>query len=112
MSSNNLLRIDGLRDAKPVLSTDSETILFSRSKFSYSEFGFGAGRGHSHPISLAHITLLNNVVGDVAATIFLWRVPQQCAGINIPLSDLYRAFRGSRDVCIDGRSLTRETKYS
>lgn len=42
ISGNHLLGVDGLRDAKPVLSADSETILFARCQFGHSEAGFGA----------------------------------------------------------------------
>lgn len=37
---------------------------------------------------MADITLLNYVVGDVAATIFLWGIPEQRASINVLFGDL------------------------
>lgn len=88
MSGNHLLRVDGLRDAKPVLGTDSEAILFASCQFGYPKAGLGAGCGHSDPVALADITLLHNIVGDVAAAILLWGVPEQRAGIDVQFSDL------------------------
>lgn len=43
MSSNHLGRVDGLRDAKSVLSTHPEAIFFAGSQLSHSKAGFGAG---------------------------------------------------------------------
>lgn len=88
ISGDHLLRINGLRDAEPVLSTDSEAVLFARCQFGDSEAGFSAGCGHRDPVALADVTLLHNVVGDVAAAVLLWRVPQQCAGIYVQFGDL------------------------
>lgn len=102
---NDLLGVDGLRDAEPVFSTHPEAVLFARSQFGHSKAGFGAGCGDGDPVALADITFLHYVVGDVAATIFLWGVPEQCAGIDVLFSDLQRSFRGSRDVCWNTESL-------
>lgn len=43
ISGDHLLRVDGLGDAKPVLSTDSEAIFFARRQLGHSKAGFGAG---------------------------------------------------------------------
>lgn len=99
ISGNHPLRVDGLRDAESVFSTDSEAIFFARCQFGHSEAGFSAGCRHSDPVTLADVTLLHYVVGDVTATILLRGVPQQCAGINVLLCDLQRSLRGSRDIC-------------
>lgn len=88
ISGDHLLRVDGLGDAKPVLSTDSEAILFASCQFGHSKAGFGARSGNSDPVTLADVTFLHNIVGDVAATIFLWGVPEQRAGINVLFCDL------------------------
>lgn len=101
MSGNHLLGVDGRGDAQPVLSTDSEAVLFASREFGYSEAGFGAGRGNGDPVAPADVTLLHNIVGDVAPAIFLRGVPEQRAGIDVLFCDLYRRFGGSRDVCSD-----------
>lgn len=88
ISGNHPLRVDGLRDTEPVLSPYSEAILFARCQFGHSKAGFGARRGYGDPVALAHITLLHYIVGNVAATIFLWGVPEQRAGIDVLLCNL------------------------
>ncbi len=101
MSGDHPLGVDGLGDAKPVLCTDSEAILFTSCQFGNPKAGFGARCGHSDPVALADITLLQNVVGDVAAAILLWGVPEQRAAIDVQFGDFKRSFRGSGDVYRD-----------
>lgn len=98
ISGNHPLRVGRLRDAKPVFSTNTEAVLFASCQFGHSEARLCARCRNGDPITLANITLLYNVVGDVATTILLWRVPEQCARIYVQFSDLQRSFRGSRDV--------------
>lgn len=44
MSGNHLGGVDGLRDAKSVLSTHPEAVLLARNQLCHSKAGFGAGR--------------------------------------------------------------------
>lgn len=88
MSGNHPLRVDGRGNAEPVLGTDPEAILFASCQFGNFEAGFGAGCGQGDPVTLADVTLLHDVVGDVAAAILLWRVPKQRAGIDVLFGDL------------------------
>lgn len=99
ISGNHLLRVDGFRDAKSVLCTNTETVLFARSQLGHSKTGFGAGSRHSDPVALTDVALLDNVVSNVAATILLWRVPEQRTSVNVQFCDFQRSFRWSRDVC-------------
>lgn len=88
ISGNHLIRVDGLGDAKLVLCTYSEAILFASCQFGNIKAGFGAGCGQWDPVALADVTLLHNIVGDVAAAILLWGVPEQRAAIDVHFSDL------------------------
>lgn len=99
------LRVNGLRDAKSIFSSDSEAVLFAWCQLGHPEASLGTGCGHSDPVSLAHITFLYNVVGDVAASILLWGVPQQSASIDVLLCDFQRSLRRSRDVCAKENTL-------
>lgn len=102
MPGNHLLGVDGLGDAEPVLCTDAEAVLFALSQFGHPEAGLGAGAGDGHPVSLADVALLHDVVGDIAASVLLRGVPEERAGVDVQFGDLQRTFRRSRDVWREG----------